>query len=153
MDVLVDKKKHILKEIKRKLEDKSLTQTELVDLRQEFERSNHLMTHMIRGAENPAGRYAAGLLFLLFGMAYAFNTPKILSRVFVNRLPVLLISPLIGYKLGALKYSNSKEARRMRSYYNNSWTIDEELYEIIDKIKHDNFHLADKYSSIRRMNL
>lgn len=154
MDLLQAKKQAILSQTTRLFKDKSLSQQELVDLRQELERCNHIMRHMIRGPKNPAGRYAVSAAFFMFGAGYYFNQITRTSGFMTKRnlmlmFPCFILSPIVGYALGAWKNGNISETRRLTKLYEESQEVDEEFYSLVKGLRAEDFARNPSYPAVK----
>jgi hypothetical protein len=145
MDEQLTKKESILYEFKRRMGEGSMTQHDVLDLRQELERCNHIIKHMIRGQENPAGRWATSAFFGIASYLTwkSFFVPKRRDKKYlliqvVTFLPSVLIASMIGYGLGAWRFGNTKDARRFNQMFNNSLATDNEFYSIANNLQYEN---------------
>ena len=140
MDQQIERKHSILRELKRRQEEGNLTQHDIMDLRQELERCNHIQLHMIRGYVNPAGRYAAIAVFGAVGFSYWLSQIGSRSRVLTLRnvitlFPAVLVPSVVGFLFARRRLGDKKEARRLTEMHEDSLEVDNQFYDIVDNIK------------------
>lgn len=140
MDVLIEQKVSIYNELARKKNEGILSQNEVVDLKQELERRNFIMNHIIRGYTNPAGRYSAMAVFGSAGLFYWLTTRPLKGSLFSIKssitLPIFVGVPmLIGSAFAKRRLGDIKEAGRFTQMRDESFEIDEKFYEILDNLK------------------
>jgi len=70
MDIIIDRHKLIVSKYKELSEKDFISQTEVLDLRQEINRQNHLMDHNLRAHNNWAGRLVGLTVFGAIGFAF-----------------------------------------------------------------------------------
>ncbi len=139
MDEQVHKKNSILNELQRKKNEGSLTQAETVDLKQEMEKCNHIMNHIIRGYVNPAGKWAATAVFGGVGFCYWLSSFSNKSRIFTIKnslmfVPYVLIPIVFSIQFAKRRLGDRKEAKRFSQQRDNSMEADEKFYEILDTL-------------------
>ncbi len=144
MDEQIAKKQLIFNELNRKFSEGVLTQPDVVDLSQEFQRCNHILKHIIRGQENPSARWITSGLFTFVGFLVwsSYRVPPArgqAKRVFnFIVLPAMLIVPgIIGYTWGGRRFGNKKEAIRFRKLYEQTLETDKKFYELTNNLKFD----------------
>jgi hypothetical protein len=140
MDVLIEQKVSIYNELARKKNEGILSQNDAVDLKQELERCNFIMNHIIRGYTNPAGRYAAMAVFGSAGFAFWLTTRPLKAGLFSIKsaftLPIFVGIPmLLGSAFAKRRLGDKREATRFSQMRDESYDIDEKFYEILDNLK------------------
>ena len=139
MDLQILRKQSILNHLKRLKKEGSLTQDGAMDLRQEFERSNHIMNHMIRGFINPAGIWITMFVFGSTGLALWFNSFSLKTRILTfknicNLVPYVFLPLVFSNMFAKRRFGDIAEAKKFISMRNESYLIDEEFYDILDKL-------------------
>lgn len=140
MDIQILRKQSILNQVKRMKQEGTLTQEDVMDLRQEFERSNHIMNHMIRGYTNPAGKWITISVFGVTGFALWLNSfsskTKILTLKNVcNLVPYVLLPLIFALQFSKRRFGDLREANKCLEMRNESYTLDEQFYDILDKLQ------------------
>jgi hypothetical protein len=140
MDELIAEKASIYNELVRKKSEGKLTQYDAVDLKQEFERRNFIMNHVIRGYTNPAGKWAAMAVFGSVGLGYWLSTRpsrgSLLSLRSSFTLPVYVGASLfLAAAFAKRRLGDRKEKIRFSQIRDESYEIDEKFYEVLDSLK------------------
>jgi hypothetical protein len=143
MDEQIAKKSAIYNELIRKKNEGTLTQYDVVDLKQEFQRCNHICNHIIRGYTNPAGKYIAVALFGSAGLGYWLSTRPAMGRLFTIKSSLLIVPSVLLPVIFAVEFSkrrlgDRKEAKRFTDMRDESYEIDDKFYEDLDNLKKDN---------------
>ena len=138
MEEQLKKKEEIVKFVRSKLAERSLTQTDLMELSQDLNRANHNIRHMIRGNTNPAGRYSSlglGALIAYFWMCSKFprNSGSLLPAI-VGIVPIAL-SSFAFWKFGVWRFSSEGDAMKNRSALESSMILDNEFKDIVKSYK------------------
>jgi hypothetical protein len=144
MDELISRKNAIFKQLIRLKDEGNLRQEDSVDLRQEFEKCNHIMNHMIRGYVNPAGKLAALAVFGGLGLSIWLSSFPNKTRILTGKniimfVPFVVIPLAFSVQFAKRRLGDRKEAKRFTKMRNDSFEIDEKFYEIIDNLKKSDF--------------
>ena len=148
MEEAIKKKETIYNQLIRKQAEGTLTQVELVDLKQELERCNHISNHVIRGYTNPAGQYTAMSIFGAAGFCYWLSTRPskaslITIRSTITFFPYVLFPMVIATAWAKRRFGDRKEAKRFSQMRNDSLDIDDKFYEVLDSLKKEDLkHIA-----------
>ena len=144
MEDQISKKNAIYKQLLRLKNEGNLRQEDSVDLRQELERCNHIMNHIIRGFVNPAGKWVAIAVFGGLGFSYWLSSFHKKSKILTGKnilmfFPYVIIPIAFSVQLAKRRFGDRTKAKRFSQMRNESYEIDEKFYEIIDNLHKSDF--------------
>jgi hypothetical protein len=136
-DDQIIKQQRILEHIKNNLAN--MNQNELRDYSQEFHRCDRIINHMLRGYNNPAGRYLSTMLFTSISVAIILVRTPISQSIFKSFTPqnlgLIAASTMLGWVYAGRFHGNNSEYKRLLGIYDvNSKPLIEEFNKIFEKL-------------------
>ena len=142
----VERKERILEVLKKKNESGQITQPEILDLSQEYNRCEHIINHSIRAVKNPAGRYVCFAGFAIVGAFIGLARMPVRGGYNITNLGRLLFLTIgfggIGYGYAVKFHSNPGDLSKFIRIKNGQAHVDAEFEDELKKsnkliIKHN----------------